>query len=631
MGNINDNKDLATYLFHQGNNCYTYDFLGAHFEDGCWFFRVWAPGAKRVFVTGDFCNWENFVHMAQKIEPDGIFQCEIKDAQEYDCYKFGIETKDGRVILKSDPYGFHFETRPGTSSKLINNEGYVWSDEKWMKERNQKANKPMSIYEVNFGTWRTYENGEFFSYKKMADELIEYAKEMGFTHIELMPMSEYPYDKSWGYQVTGYFAPTSRYGVPKDFMYFVDKAHEAGLGIILDWVPAHFPKDASGLYEFDGTCLYEYEDSFKQEHELWGTRVFDFGKKEVISFLISNACYWLKEFHIDGLRVDAVASMLYLDYGRDNWLPNIYGGNGNLEAVEFLKQLNTVVHREFEGVITIAEESTSWPKITVDIQYDGLGFDYKWNMGWMNDSLRYMSIDPYFRAGEHSTMSFSLSYAFAEKYILPLSHDEVVHGKYSLIGKMPGDYEEKFANLRAYLSFMYAHPGKKLLFMGAEFGQFVEWRDEEQLEWSLLGYEAHSKHQYFVKSLNNFYKKNIALWKNDDDHRSFEWGYVDDYQNNIFSFYRKTIDDESNILCINNFSGQLLECYKLGVNFQGSYTQIFSTDDECFGGSNINNKTVTAVEEDIHNRSCYIEITLPPLSTLFFEVNIQSKFIKNKK
>lgn len=624
MDNINDRWSLPIYLFNEGNNCYAYDFLGAHYEDGCWTFRVWAPEAKRVFVTGDFCNWENFVHIAEPIFDSGIFQCKVKNATEYDCYKFVIETKDERVLLKSDPYGFHFETRPKTASKLMDITGYSWNDEKWLKTRGTKE-APMSIYEVNFGTWKTYEDGKFFSYRKMADELVDYVNDMGFTHIELMPMSEYPYDKSWGYQVTGYFAPTSRYGTPKDFMYFVDKAHQAGLGVILDWVPAHFPKDESGLYEFDGSCLYEYKDEFKKEHELWGTRVFDFAKKGVVSFLISNACYWLKEYHIDALRVDAVASMLYLDYGRENWKPNIHGGNGNLEAEELLKKLNSIIHREFVGVMTIAEESTSWPKITQAPEHGGLGFDYKWNMGWMNDSLRYMSTDPYFRAGMHNAMSFSLSYAFAEKYVLPLSHDEVVHGKSSLLSKMPGEYEDKFANLRAYLAFMYAHPGKKLLFMGAELGQFVEWKDEEQLDWLLLEYESHKKQQVFVKELNNFYNSNLALWKNDEEPVSFEWGYVDDFQNNIFSFYRKTADQNNILLCVSNFSGQLLEDYKIGVNFKGSYKQVFSSDDSRFGGSGIDNGVVNAVMQDWHNRTWGIKLKLPPLSTIFFEVSNDKK------
>lgn len=618
---MNKAYELPIFLFHEGRNFCAYDFFGAHYENGEWVFRVWAPKAKEVYVTGDFCEWEKFAHKCKLIS-DGIFECRIKSAKIMDCYKYVIVTSDKRILMKTDPYAFHFETRPGTAAKLYEKSDFSWNDKKWMLSRSINYDRPLNIYEVHLGTWRTYKDGEYFSYRKIADELIPYVKDMGFSHIELMPITEYPFDGSWGYQVMGYFAPTSRYGSPEDFKYFVDKAHQNNIGIIMDWVPAHFPKDGDGLYEFDGGCLYEYTDNLKKEHELWGTRVFDYGRDEVVSFLSSSACFWLKEYHIDGLRFDAVASMLYLDYGREAWRPNIYGKNENLEAVKFLQDLNTYIHSEFPGVMTIAEESTAWKNVTVDAKYDGLGFDYKWNMGWMNDSLRYISTDPLFRSGQHNTMCFSLSYAFSEKYILPLSHDEVVHGKCSLINKMPGEYEDKFANLRAYISFMYFHPGKKLLFMGSEFGQFVEWRDYQELDWLLLEYENHVEFKEYIKKLNLFYKNNSLLWKYDTDYRGFDWGFVDDYKNNVISFFRKNPEETEINFFIFNFSGCDLKDYKIGVNFLGFYKKIFSSENHV-------EEKILSKPEKIHNRNYSLVLDLPRFSGQAFKVT-KVKYKKGK-
>ncbi len=617
----NHDNNLAEYLFHEGTNFTAYEYLGSHFIDnGVCAFRVWAPNASEVYITGDFCDWEEKRYPAFRITEGGIFECIINGVKEFDSYKYVIITQDGKTLYKADPYAYHNETRPGTASKVYDISGYRWKDEKWMSKRNENIfDKPVNIYELHFGSWRKYKDGKPFSYDKMADEIIPYVKEMGFTHIELMPISEYPYDKSWGYQVTGYYAPTSRYGTPKEFMSFIDKCHKAGIGVILDWVPAHFPKDAHGLYEFDGTCCYEYEDPKKREHPDWGTRIFDYAKNEVKCFLISNACYWFEKYHIDGIRVDAVASMLYLDYGKKHgeWTPNKYGGNGNLEAKEFLQKLNTRVFEAFGNVLMIAEESTAWPLITYPVDVGGLGFNYKWNMGWMNDSLLYMQQDPFFRKGVHDKLTFSMTYAFSENFILPLSHDEVVHGKRSLLSKMPGEYEDKFSNLRAYLGYMYAHPGKKLLFMGAEFGQFIEWNEEEELDWSLLEFEKHKNQKEFTKKLSDFYLKTPALWELDLSWEGFEWADVDDNINNVIAFFRR--DKNGNlILAVSNFSSVLQKDYKIGVPFGGDYTEVFSSDNKDFGGQGIENGKVTAKKGNIHGRDKYISLTLPPFSTLYF-------------
>ena len=617
----NTDNSLAEYLFHEGTNFTAYEYLGAHFiDDGVCAFRVWAPNATEVYVTGDFCDWEEKKHRAYRITEGGIFECIINGIKEFDAYKYVIITQGGQTLYKADPYAYHNETRPGTASKVYDISGYHWKDEKWMSKRSDNIfDKPVNIYELHFGSWRKYKDGTPFSYEKMADEIIPYVKEMGFTHIELMPMSEYPYDKSWGYQVTGYYSPTSRYGTPKEFMSFIDKCHKAGIGVILDWVPAHFPKDAHGLFEFDGTCCYEYSDPKKREHPDWGTRIFDYEKNEVKCFLISNACYWFEKYHIDGIRVDAVASMLYLDYGKKHgeWTPNKYGGNGNLEAKEFLQKLNTRIFEAFGNVLMIAEESTAWPLITYPVDVGGLGFNYKWNMGWMNDSLLYMQQDPFFRKGVHDKLTFSMTYAFSENFILPLSHDEVVHGKRSLLSKMPGEYEDKFKNLRAYLGYMYAHPGKKLLFMGAEFGQFIEWNEEEELDWNLLDFDIHKKQKTFTKELCTFYLKNPAFWELDLSWEGFEWADVDDNINNVIAFIRR--DKKGNlILAVSNFSSVLQKDYKIGVPYSGVYEEVFSSDRKEFGGQGIENGKVSAKKGDIHGREHFVSLTLPPFSTIYF-------------
>lgn len=617
---MHDNS-LAEYYFHEGTNFCAHDYLGAHFiDDTTCAFRVWAPAAKAVYVTGDFCGWQERVHEAFRVTQGGIYECIISGIKEFDAYKYVIITQNDEALLKADPYGVHSELRPGTASKVYRLEGYNWKDREWMQSRTGNPfDKPLNIYELHFGSWRRYEDGNMFSYDKMADEIIPYVKDMGFTHIELMPISEYPYDKSWGYQVTGYFAPTARYGTPKDFMAFVDKCHNAGIGVILDWVPAHFPKDAHGLMEFDGSYLYEYADPKKREHPDWGTRIFDYSKNEVRSFLISNACYWLEKYHIDGLRVDAVASMLYLDYGKKpgEWTPNEYGGNGNMEAKEFLQKLNTRVFEAFPDVMMIAEESTAWPLITYPVDVGGLGFNFKWNMGWMNDSLLYMGQDPFFRKGVHHNLTFSMTYAFSENFILPLSHDEVVHGKQSLLSKMPGAYEAKFANLKAYLGYMYAHPGKKLLFMGAEFGQFIEWNEEQELDWSLLSFESHQQQKAFTKALCNFYTATPALWELDVSWDGFQWADVDDHINNVLAFFRR--DKAGNtVLAVSNFSSVYHDDYKIGVPNRGVYTEVFSSDAAEFGGSDIKNGKVTAKSGAMHGQKYHISLKLPPFSTLYF-------------
>ncbi len=613
------NLNLAEYLFHEGTNYRSYDYLGAHPSKDGYVFRVWAPAAAQVFVTGDFCGWKADRHRARRVTPGGIFECRVPGAKPYDAYKYVIVTKQGTTLLKADPYAFHSETRPGTASKIYPLPNYEWRDADWMAARQAPYKAPVNIYELHAGSWRRYADGNVMDYEKLACELIPYIKEMGYTHIELMPISEYPYDKSWGYQVTGYFAPSSRYGTPDALMAFVDACHQNNIGVLLDWVPAHFPKDAHGLYEFDGSCCYEYADPVMREHQDWNTRIFDYGKKEVRSFLISNACYWLEKYHLDGLRVDAVASMLYLDYGRKagEWKPNRFGGNGNLEAAEFLKALNTRVFSEFQGIMMIAEESTSWPMVTGPVDQGGLGFNYKWNMGWMNDSLNYMSTDPFFRKYAQNKLTFPLTYAFSENYVLPLSHDEVVHGKHSLIGKMPGEYADKFANLRAYLGYMYGHPGKKLVFMGAELAQFKEWDEAVELDWCLLEFEAHRQHKCFVKALNRFYRAQPALWQNDHGWAGFKWLSHDDTHNNVLAFMR--LDDTGNkMLVVCNFSSLPRADYKLGVPNRGYYTEVFSSDRLEFGGAGTQNGRLTAQKGGLHGFKQHISLTLPPFSTLFF-------------
>ena len=615
-------SDLPVYLFRQGRNCRAYDFFGSHFTDNGVVFRVWAPEAVSVSVVGEFNAWNDESHPMEKIA-DGIWETEIEDIKQFDTYKYSLLGKDGKRRIKADPYAFHSETRPANASKVYDIEGFSWSDDKYLQgvyNRNIYSS-PVNIYELHAGSWRTYPDGSPYSYRALADELVPYLKEMSYTHVELMPVLEHPFDGSWGYQVTGYFAVTSRYGTPHDFMYFVNKLHNAGIGVILDWVPAHFPKDAHGLYEFDGSCCYEYSDPLKREHADWGTRIFDFGKNEVISFLTSSAVFFFDKYHIDGLRVDAVASMLYLDYGRrdGDWRPNIYGGRENLEAVAFIKYLNESVFRDYPHALMIAEESTAWPLVTKPVSVDGLGFNFKWNMGWMNDILRYSALDGLSRKYNHDLITFSMFYAFSENFVLPISHDEVVHGKKSLLDKMPGTYEEKFMGLKAFLGYMYSHPGKKLLFMGQEFGQFIEWDEKKQLDWFLLDYDAHKNLHRYVKKLNKVYKDNPSLWEIDYSWEGFRWLVSDDNSNSVVAFER--IDSEGEkIIAICNFTPVTRENYRIGVDMRGSLSYLLDSESEEFGGSSVTDKKrIYTTKTPMHGKDHSFEITLPGFSCVYLK------------
>ena len=610
-----------------------YEYLGSFLDKNTATFRVWAGNAQSVSVVGDFNGWDVNANIMESIG-NGVFETSISGIQNFATYKYAVKSSNGNTVLKSDPFAHHYETSPATASKVYKGKKYRWGDKEWQKNNadNNIYKAPVNIYEIHAGSWRKYEDGNVYNYVKLAEELSAYVKDMGYTHIELMPITEHPFDGSWGYQVTGYYAPTSRYGTPDDFKKFVDIMHQNGIGVILDWVPAHFPKDEFGLYRFDGTPMYEYEDSRKGEHKEWGTAVFDFGKPQVMSFLVSNVAYWLKEYHIDGLRVDAVASMLYLDYNRKDgeWIANSYGGRENLEAIELLRQVNKAAFEANPNVMMIAEESTAWPLVTKPAEDGGLGFNFKWNMGWMNDMLRYMSLDPYFRKDNHDCITFSFFYAFSENFVLPISHDEVVHGKCSMINKMPGEYEAKFNGLRAFLAYMMAHPGKKLLFMGQEFAQFIEWNYKQQLDWLLLDYDAHKQMKRFVKELNLFYLENKPLWEIDYSWEGFKWISNDDNTQSIISF-RRIDENGDEIIAVCNFVPVARENYRIGVPKKGNYRIVFCSDYEKYGGLTKPRRAGYKSEEiPMHSYDNSISIDIPAMSVTYLKTTTR-KENSNKK
>ena len=608
--------------FHTTGVSDAYRFLGCHAQsrDGVdgFVFRTWAPQAQSVRVTGDFNFW-NEEDLPMQPVGCGVWEAFSRFAQPGQRYKLCIKTKDGRTVYKTDPYGNRCGVLPDTASIIEAEGGFVWHDGLYRARRRKEKilNRPVNIYEVHAGSWKRHEDGSVLSFRELAQQLVPYVKDMGYTHIELMPVMEYPYDPSWGYQITCYYAPTHRYGAPEDLKYFIDEAHRAGIGVILDWVPAHFPKDENGLYEFDGTCCYELSDPTMNEHPDWTTRIYDYGKPEVRSFLISNACYWISQFHADGIRVDAVASMLYLDYNRPNYKPNRFGGRENLEAIDFLRQLNAAAFQTEPAVMMIAEESTAFPLITKPDYDGGLGFLFKWNMGWMNDMLQYMSLDPLYRKGDHNALTFSMTYAFSENFILPLSHDEVVHGKCSLIGKMPGNYDDKFNNLRVLYAYQMAHPGKKLNFMGSEFAQFIEWNFKQGLDWLLLDYEKHRKMQQFVKTLNRFYLENRELWEVDTGWDGYEWIEPDDRDRSVIAFRRKDRKGRE-LVVVCNFCPVLRENYRLGLPKQGWYVPVLNTDDEAFGGYGFAPETVRTEKKPSHGQMQSGLFRVPPMSVCFY-------------
>ena len=624
MNRITKSKEMPVYLFHQGTNAHAWELLGAHRQlNGKTNFCTWAPHAAAISVVGDFNGWDAAANPMTRLNEQGLWGATVELTHDYDCYKYQITTANGRTLYKADPFAFHTQTPPENASKIYRLAGYRWHDAEWMTERaaQDARSLPVNIYELHIGSWRRNADGNYYSYLQLAEELPTYLTEMGYTHVELLPPTEHPYDGSWGYQVTGYYAPSSRYGTPHDFMALVDALHEAGIGVIMDWVPAHFPKDEFGLYEYDGACCYEYSDPAKWEHKDWGTRVFDFGRTEVQSFLTSSANFWAHTYHIDGIRVDAVASMLYLDYGRQEgeWRPNINGGRENLEAVAFLRKLNSAVLSEHPGFLMIAEESTAWPLVTRPPEIGGLGFNFKWNMGWMNDMLRYVSLDPLFRKGNHNCITFSFYYAFSENFILPISHDEVVHGKCSLINKMPGEYEMKFDGLRLFLAYMFAHPGKKLLFMGSEFGQFIEWNYKQGLDWLLLDYDMHKKMLGFTKTLNNLYKDTPALWQIDYSWDGFQWISSEDNANSVIAF-RRIDRDGKEIIAIFNFTPNSFDEYRIGVPEEGSYKVILDTSLERFGGTTLEkHPAYKTKKKPMHGFEQSIGLKLSGLSALYLE------------
>ncbi len=608
---------MDAYLFHEGSFYKSYEFLGAHRVDEGVRFVVWAPRAREVFLIGDFNKWNENNLPLKRIESSGLWNIVVEGVEEFQSYKYRIIGEKGEIRIKSDPYAFHAETRPHTASKYYDLKGFHWTDDRWMKTREANYTKSLSIYEVNLMSWKRKENGDPYSYRELADSLIPYAKSMGFTHIELMPIMEHPFDGSWGYQTTGYFAPTSRFGSPKDFMYFVNKCHKMGIGIILDWVPVHFCKDDFALARFDGSYCFESSNRDLAENDQWGTLNFDFSKPEVLSFLISNAIYWHDYYHIDGIRIDAVAYMLYLDFAGKN-LKNEYGGRENLHAIDFIKKLNTAIFKEYPTTMMIAEESTTWPLITFPIDKGGLGFNYKWNMGWMNDILEYMETDPYFRKGNQNALTFSITYCFSENFVLALSHDEVVHGKKSLLDKMPGNYEEKFANLRLLYLYMFAHPGKKLIFMGGEFGQFIEWDEWKELDWFLLDYELHEKMQRFLRELNNLYKNEETLYSLDQTYDGFSWIEHENHQESIIAFERIDSKGEK-VLAIFNFTPVERKSYPINIDKEGQYKTLINSHHSKYGGSIKRVKSYKTIKKKRHNREHTILVDLPPLGGLYLK------------
>ena len=614
----------ALEVFHTGDSVRAYDFLGAHLvnrndKNGV-VFRVWAPTARSVSVAGDFNNWNNEANYMYNIGY-GVWEVFVEGVKEFCTYKYCIESEYGDRLMKADPYAFHAQTRPGQASVVYDIESYSWNDSEWFNKRkeNNISSSPMNIYEIHAGSWRKYPDGNFFNYQKLADELIPYLKEMHYTHVQLMPIMEYPYDGSWGFQTTGYYAPTSRYGTPSDFMAFVDKLHGEGIGVILDWVPSNFPTDDFGLARFDGSPLYESNDPKTSKRDSWGTCLFNYARFEVTSFLVSCAMFWLDKYHIDGLRIGALSSMLYLDYGKTEgeWEPNKFGGKENLDAVDFVKRLNTAVHMYHPDVMMFAEENTSWPKLTHKIEDGGLGFDFKWNMGWMNDMLHYMSLNPMWRPFNHDSLTFSFYYAFSEKFLLPISHDEVSHGKGSLIKQMPGKYDEQFAGVRAFITYMYAHPGKKLVFMGTEIGQFDEWNHEEAIQWDLLEFEKHKKLRTFFKELNKFYLDCKLLYELDTVWKGFDWIHHDDYTNSVIAF-KRTDKNGDEIVSVCNFQPIRRDEYCIGVPKYGLYDEVFNSDEERFGGSGVvNGNNIKTEVMKIHGFDQGLSLTLPPLSVIY--------------
>ena len=614
----------ALEVFHTGDSVRAYDFLGAHLvnrndKNGV-MFRVWAPTARSVSVAGDFNNWNNEANYMYNIGY-GVWEVFVEGVKEFCTYKYCIESEYGDRLMKADPYAFHAQTRPGQASVVYDIENYSWNDSEWFNKRkeNNISSSPMNIYEIHAGSWRKYPDGNFFNYQKLADELIPYLKEMHYTHVQLMPIMEHPYDGSWGFQTTGYYAPTSRYGTPSDFMAFVVKLHGEGIGVILDWVPSNFPTDDFGLARFDGSPLYESNDPKTSKRDSWGTCLFNYARFEVTSFLVSCAMFWLDKYHIDGLRIGALSSMLYLDYGKTEgeWEPNKFGGKENLDAVDFVKRLNTAVHMYHPDVMMFAEENTSWPKLTHKIEDGGLGFDFKWNMGWMNDMLHYMSLNSMWRPFNHDSLTFSFYYAFSEKFLLPISHDEVSHGKGSLIKQMPGKYDEQFAGVRAFITYMYAHPGKKLVFMGTEIGQFDEWNHEEAIQWDLLEFEKHKKLKTFFKELNKFYLDCKPLYELDTVWKGFDWIHHDDYTNSVIAF-KRTDKNGDEIVSVCNFQPIRRDEYCIGVPKYGLYDEVFNSDEERFGGSGVvNGNNIKTEVMKIHGFDQGLSLTLPPLSVIY--------------